>query len=136
MPEWLSGRTIRRRFPKIRNIKVTDEALDKVLLAIAEKVEAACKDFRVGLESAHDPIARQWWTPTDLLARIGRIIAHTARDPVAQTFGVALYGSIHLLGIKGTTKLILDMRRKHAGTKSKGSKAPVPGVRTGSDPQS
>jgi hypothetical protein len=87
-------------------------AFEKLLMMAAEKIDSAAKLFVVGLESAKTP-DRKWYSPTAMLARIGTVVALSSKEPLAQVIGVGLYGSIHLLGIKGTTQLLLNLRRKH-----------------------
>lgn len=106
---------------------------ERALLIIAEKIDAALKLFVVGLETAKSP-ERKWYTPPALIAKVGAIVAKSSHDPLAQVFGVALYGSMQLLGVKGTMQLILNLRRKHNAKER--SKKTVPGVRHGDNPTS
>ena len=63
--------------------------------------------------------ARKWYTFSGAIARLCAMLTTGSGDPVIQALGAFLYGSIDLLGVKGTAKLLLKLRRKHVSTSKK-----------------
>jgi hypothetical protein len=104
---------------------------DQEILRIAQTIESQLDSLIVGLKNPPSFNERKWFTPTELIAKAGIALARTSSDPTLQAGGVILYGCLHVLGIKGTLQLILNIRRKYATNKAKRSQAPVPGVRSG-----
>jgi hypothetical protein len=103
---------------------------DQEILRIAQTIERQLDSLIVALKDPSSVNERKWFTPTELLAKAGMILARTSSDPTLQAGGVILYGCLHVLGIKGTMQLILNVRRKYVSNKTKRSQTPVPGVRT------
>lgn len=71
---------------------------------------------------------KKWWMPTGALLKILASMggwASGSQPDIAPLF-FFLYGAVDLIGIKGTAKLILAMRRKSNGTKRTRTKTTQP----------
>lgn len=66
---------------------------------------------------------RPWYTPSGFLLRLFRYAAHATADPQIVAASAFTYGAIDLLGVQGTVKLILKLRRHHASTKRRPAKS-------------
>lgn len=58
-----------------------------------------------------------------LILRILKWAAHATADPQIVAASAFAYGAIDLLGVQGTVKLILKLRRHHASTKRRPAKS-------------
>ena len=67
--------------------------------------------------------ARPWYTLSGVLLRLFRYAAHATADPNIVAASAFAYGAIDLLGVRGTVKLILKLRRQHASTKRRPAKS-------------
>lgn len=60
-----------------------------------------------------------WYSPAKILMRLLKWAVNATADPNMIAAGCFAYGAVDLLGVTGTVKLILNLRRKHATNTAK-----------------
>lgn len=89
--------------------------LEKTLVAIAEKFDTFSEQFAVAFVHISQKGPQKWYTPKQMLLRLLRIGAQgLAGVPAAQAALAIAHGAIDVLGIPGTVRIVLELRRKHA----------------------
>lgn len=109
---------------------LNEEQLVTLVTKLAQEFESFGDKFLVAVESRKYDFKNgpaQWYTPKGMVLRFLRIGTNIATAPEAKIGCAVLHGAIDVIGFSGTLKLVLELRRKHAGKKQQ-AKSNLPGV--------
>lgn len=110
------------------------QKMEQAILDVATQFEKFLDLWTVAFTSVGSSAPQKWYTPKQMLLRALKATALASPSPELATAAACTHGAIACLGIRGTVKVILELRRKHGGNKKKSA---VPGVRqrSGNNPR-